>query len=324
MPTKELHRWVGDVERFMSLHWRREPVILDGAPTPPMTLDDVDAALAGGLLRTPYVEMVRAEAGVPASSYTESREVLFSKASGFAVGDGIVGLLADGATLLLRNTEQWHRPTAELVARLAEETERRVEAFFFVTPPGGRGLTVHRDDADVLLLQVAGSKAWSVRSAPDDADWTIGPVLHNPGTVLLDATVGEGQVLYIPRGHAHSAVGSQGLSVHLSLTIREVGGPHLERALPRVLLEGLRLPVRPLDEVGLLDTAEAVLAAARQRLQSLTAHELVQRARAAQRVQKLNTGDTGSVVRFADELAGLSPVPATGLAPREHSMARGV
>jgi ribosomal protein L16 Arg81 hydroxylase len=299
MNAAELHRWVGDVDQFMSTYWRREPVVLETDPPTPMDLDDIDAVLASGLLRTPYVEMIRAEDDIALETFTESREVLFKAAGGFADSNAILALLEEGATLLLRNTEQWHRPTAELVARLVGETGRRVEAFFFVTPPGHQGLPLHRDDADVFLLQVAGSKLWTVRSGPPNDNWRPGPVSGEPGPVLLDAKLTKGQVLYIPRGYAHSAVGAQGLSVHLSLTVREIGGSHLVRAVPRLLLEGIGLPARPLVESGLLDSAATLLEVARSRLATLRPVDLVRHAREMQLDQKINNTDTASVVRFA-------------------------
>jgi ribosomal protein L16 Arg81 hydroxylase len=302
MPVKELHRWVGDVDHFMATYFRRQPVIFDTAPPAPMTLHDLDAAMASGLLRTPHVDMVKVGEKIPADAYTGTREVLFDRHSGFADGDAIVGLLKEGATLLLRDTEQWHRPTAQLVQRLQEETGRLVQAFFFVTPPGGRGLEVHRDDADVFLLQVAGSKAWTVRTGPGGANWKPGPVTGDPGPVLLEATVTEGQVLYIPRGYAHAAVGEQGLSVHLSLTVREVGAAHLARAVAPMLIHGVRLPSRPLDEDGLLASATALLEAAREQLATVQPHDLLRYARAAQRDLKINETDPSSVVQFAAQL----------------------
>jgi ribosomal protein L16 Arg81 hydroxylase len=76
--------------------------------------------------------------------------------------------------LLLRYVDQWHPATTELVARLSEEIDRRVEAFLFVTPADNQGLAVHRDNADVFVLQVAGSKTWYVHDGPAMTDWTPG------------------------------------------------------------------------------------------------------------------------------------------------------
>jgi ribosomal protein L16 Arg81 hydroxylase len=294
-----LSRWVGDVDAFMSGHWRRRPAIFDTDPPAPMDLGDVDTALATGLLREPYLNVIRAGDDIPPAMFTESREVHSEVATGFADAGAVVALLEQGATLLLLNTEQWHRPTAELVAGLARETGRRVEAFFFVTPPGRQGLPVHRDDADVLLLQVAGSKQWTVRTAPPNADWRPGPVSGEPGPVLLDAPVNRGQVLYIPRGYAHSAVGAEGLSVHLSLTIREIGAAQLVRSVPRLLFDGVTVPARPLDDAGVLESAATLLDAARSRLAGLRPEDLVRHARRMHADQKLNDVSLASLARFA-------------------------
>ncbi|WP_438306828.1 JmjC domain-containing protein (plasmid) [Streptomyces sp. HUAS TT11] len=308
MKVTEMHRWVGDVEEFMSTHWRREPVVFDTAPPTPMTLADIDTALAGGMLRSPHVEMCRAGKDIAVKEYTQAREVHSKSAFGFADSEAILGLMEAGTTLLLRNTEQWHRPTAELVARLADEVDRRVEAFFFVTPPGSQGLPVHRDDADVLLLQVAGSKKWTVRSGPTGHHWRAGGVAGDPGAVLLDATVSTGQVLYIPRGYAHSAVGDQGLSAHLSLTIREIGAVDLVRSVPKLLLDKVQLPALPLDESALLDSAATLLEAANKQLATLEPHDVVRHARALQRDQHLNDADpAASLVGFGERLEHPKP-----------------
>ncbi|WP_405590630.1 JmjC domain-containing protein [Streptomyces sp. NBC_01190] len=298
MPA-ELPLWVGDVSTFFATYWRREPFVFDTAPYAPMDIRDVDAALAGGLLRTPHLEMTTAEERIDPARYTTSREVLYQQATGYADHERVLEFLKGGATLLLRNTEHWHRPTAELVRRMSDELDRRVEAFFFVTPPGGQGLALHRDDADVLLLQVSGNKQWTVKGGPSRGDWQIGKVTEDAGPALLETTLSPGQVLYIPRGYAHSAVGHQGLSLHLSLTVREVGTPHLVRALQRLLVHGLRLPGRPLDDETLLAGAATLIEAVRERIATVEPADLLRSAREAQRVQPLNDHDRADLTAFA-------------------------
>jgi ribosomal protein L16 Arg81 hydroxylase len=283
MTGDELPRWVGDPAAFHREHWRRRPAVFrpPHPPAAPMTLADVDAALDSGLLRTPYVELAKAGTTVPEAAYTTSRTVGGDPVHGLADPAALLARLDHGATLVLRNTEHWHRPTRALTERLQAELGRRVEAFYFVTPPGGQGLDVHRDDADVLLLQVAGRKRWRVHGGPPDSSWAPGEVAE-PGPVLLEETLGEGEVLYLPRGFAHAAVGDQGLSAHLSLTVREVGSRELYRALQGILLGGERFPARPLDEDALLASGEAMIERFRQRAATVTAAELLAAARAAQ------------------------------------------
>ncbi|MET8414122.1 cupin domain-containing protein, partial [Streptomyces sp. NPDC005195] len=160
--------WVGDVEAFTGRQWQRRPQVFKPQRlNAPFDLAELDTAFHSGLLRTPYLEMVRSDKVViPTEAYTSSRVVNDTAHHGFADRAKVIGLLRAGATLLLRRVDQWHAPTREVMARLSEETDRRVEAFFFVTPAGGQGLTLHRDDADVFVLQVAGSKTWFVHDAP--------------------------------------------------------------------------------------------------------------------------------------------------------------
>ncbi|WP_369221628.1 cupin domain-containing protein [Streptomyces sp. R39] len=304
MTAGELRNWVTDVEAFTSEFWRQKPGVFHPAEAPrsPLSLADVDAVVAGGLLRTPHLEMTRASKVIPEEAYTTSR-LIGTEAKGFADPVRVVEQLKDGATLLLRNTEQWHRPSAELARRLADELGRWVDAYYFVTPPRAQGLPLHRDDADVLLFQVEGSKTWVVKGGPGTANWRQGRVSGDPGPSLLETTLHPGDVLYIPRGHAHMGVGSEGLSMHLSLTIREVGALELVRAAPRLLLGGLKIAARPLDDETLLASAAVILDLMRARLSEVGPQELLDYARLAQRRLPLNVHDCAGILDYAGTLS---------------------
>ncbi|MFE7528562.1 cupin domain-containing protein [Kitasatospora sp. NPDC057542] len=283
MESPTLADWVGDVRSFTDRQWQREPALFTPeALAPPFDLDELDAAFDGGLLRTPYLEMVRSDkVTVPTESFTTSRVVNGTTHHGFADRAKVLALLRRGATLLLRCVDQWHRPTGELVARLSEELDRRVEAFFFVTPAGGQGLAMHRDDADVFVLQAAGRKTWYVHDAPAAADWRLGELPDDERSPLrLHGVLEPGGVLYVPRGFAHRAVGAGGLSAHLSLTVRDLSVQDLCGALERQLTEDLDLPARPLGEAAINDACAALLDHARARLEALRPEDLLRAARA--------------------------------------------
>ncbi|MFJ6622944.1 JmjC domain-containing protein [Kitasatospora sp. NPDC091335] len=272
MESPTLAAWVGDVESFTGRRWQREPALYTPeALAPPFDLDELDAAFDSGLLRTPYLEMVRSDkVTIPSGAFTASRVVNGTAHHGFADRAKVLALLRRGSTLLLRCVDQWHRPTGELVARLSEELDRRIEAFFFVTPAGGQGLAVHRDDADVFVLQAAGRKTWYVHDAPATADWRLGELPDDERSPLrLRGVLEPGGVLYVPRGFAHRAVGAGGLSAHLSLTVRDLSVQDLRTALERGLADGLDLPARPLGEAAIADAGAALLDHARARLDAL-------------------------------------------------------
>ncbi|MEU6480997.1 cupin domain-containing protein [Streptomyces sp. NPDC047017] len=276
-----LSRWVGDPAAFATGHWRRRPGVFtpDGPLASPFTLADVDEALATGFLHEPYVEMTGPEGPLPPDAYFSARSVNHTSYAGFADQGKIRALIERGATLLMRRVDQWHGPTRDLLADLSAELRRPVEAFCFVTPPGAQGAPLHRDDADVLVLQLGGSKDWRVHEGPADGDWQEGRVDGEPPAEVLRTTVHAGEVLYIPRGFPHVAVGSEGLSAHLSLTIREVHKGDLFRSLQRLSARAMDVEARPLDEASLLAAATAMLDHISKAVADLTPQDLVDHAR---------------------------------------------
>jgi ribosomal protein L16 Arg81 hydroxylase len=234
------------------------------------------------LLRVPYLVMVEKETSLPADQYTDTRVVASSAEPLYADPQKIADLLARGTTLLLRNIEHWHAPTADLARGLGDDLGHGVEAFFFLTPSGHQGLVPHRDDADVFVVQVQGLKEWSVHGSPADGSWEPGQVT-DPGPVLLKETLRPGDVLYLPRGAAHSAVAAgERMSAHLSLTVREIGSANLLAVVREFLAADLHVPARPLDDAGLEMAASAILQHQRERLAAITPAELVAATRAAQ------------------------------------------
>ncbi|WP_051711104.1 JmjC domain-containing protein [Streptomyces sp. NRRL S-350] len=290
MESPTLADWVGDLDRFGHRQWQREPAVFTpGRAASPFDLGELDAAFDSGLLRAPYLEMVRSDkVVVPPDAYTTSRVVNGVAHDGFADRAKVIARLRAGATLLLRCVDQWHRPTGELAARLAEELDRRVEAFFFLTPAGAQGLAVHRDDADVFVLQAAGRKTWYVHDAPAVADWSLGELPDDERSPrLLQHVLEPGDVLYVPRGFAHRAVGAAGLSAHLSLTVRDLSLQDLRTALGQRLAEGLALPARPLGEAAIADACAALLDHARAELDTTEPKDLLASARAAEARRRL-------------------------------------
>ncbi|MEU4117930.1 cupin domain-containing protein [Kitasatospora sp. NPDC028055] len=332
MESPTLADWVGDLAAFADHRWQREPAVFTPArPASPFDLDALDAAFDSGLLRTPYLELVRSDkVVVPAEAFTTSRTVNGTTHHGFADRAKVLALLRTGATLLLRCVDQWHGPTGDLVARLSEELDRRVEAFFFLTPVGGQGLAVHRDDADVFVLQVSGRKTWYVHDAPAAAEWSLGELPDGERSAQrLHTVLGPGDVLYVPRAFAHRAVGAEGLSGHLSLTVRDLSVPDLRTALDQLLAEGLALPTRPLGEPAIAAAGAALLDHARARLDGITSEQLLRAARTGRARPPAATGTGTGTVTGADTFAGTArdwadDAPAGGPAGRTWRRLRAV
>ncbi|MFJ6749160.1 JmjC domain-containing protein [Streptomyces sp. NPDC091266] len=287
MTARILEQLVGDTHSFWP-YWRHRPGVFTpgGAAPSPFTLADIDAALASGYFREPYIEMWLDGRRLPATDFTSSRTVARETPAGFADPVKIRALVHDGATMLLRCIDQWHGPTRDMLAALAEEFGRAVEAFSFVTPAGQAGLPLHRDDGDVLIVQVAGSKSWKVHEGPAGGAWHAGRVTSDEQqpAELFHTVLTPGQVLYIPRGFAHQAVGQDGLSAHLSLAVREIGVADLSGRLQDCVVraaddDAVDAAPLPLSDDEITAAAKTLLETARRQLAGMTPEALVAHAR---------------------------------------------
>ena len=127
-----------------------------------------------------------------------------------------------GATLVFQGLHRSCPPLTRFCRDLEIELSHAVQANAYITPAGSRGLGVHYDTHDVFVLQLAGTKAWSVYE----------PVLADPlpsqpwkgtaadaGEPILSVELRAGDCLYVPRGFLHSAKAQEQLSAHLTIGI---------------------------------------------------------------------------------------------------------
>lgn len=142
----------------------------------------------------------------------------------------LYGAFQAGCTLVLEEVEKSWPAVAELAATVGEALSARVWVNSYLTPPDAQGVPVHPDVQDVLVLQVAGRKDWSIyEMAGESCRETLtyrkqlrGPVaaaMAEP-PLLERATLEQGDLLYIPRGLPHKAAAPAGSpSLHLTVCI---------------------------------------------------------------------------------------------------------
>ncbi|MEU0274022.1 cupin domain-containing protein [Streptomyces sp. NPDC006307] len=257
--------------------WRATPCHfrISGFRDAVLDLNGMEGLLDGGLLRTPYAELVMGGQKLNPEEFCHSRQVRAARADGVVDPDRVRSFLKNGATLVLPRLDHWHRPTRELAAAVGQRLGRRVDAFAFCTAPGMPGIRVHRDDADVIMLQTSGAKRWSIHAGPQGGMWGPGPAA-DAGDPLLEVELREDEALYVPRGFAHAGVGGDAFSVHVSLTVREVGTKELRQELGRrVRRVGAELPPRPLDDMDLHEVARRLLREAAREIAALSTEELI-------------------------------------------------
>jgi hypothetical protein len=136
--------------------------------------------------------------------------------------------LRAGATLVLDAVDELHEPLEELAAGLERLFRERIQINSYAGWHTSRGFDLHWDDHDVFILQVTGRKRWRVygeTGAHPLAGDTANP---KPASApLWEATLEDGDLLYIPRGWWHVAEPLDEPTLHLTVGIHKRTGVDL-------------------------------------------------------------------------------------------------
>ena len=124
-----------------------------------------------------------------------------------------------GATVVFNQLQRRLPALARLCAALGRRFSSRVQTNAYLTPPGARGFNPHWDTHDVFVLQVSGSKRWSIHGTP--VKLPLRGQRFEPGTppgaVSREFELGPGSALYLPRGLMHAARSTAEPSLHITL-----------------------------------------------------------------------------------------------------------
>jgi hypothetical protein len=248
----EQHRlFPGETDRFAAL----------------LSIADLDRFLRTEAARTPRVAM--ADSARSGSAAVPEEE--YARDDGRIEPSRLFARFDAGATLVLSQFHEHHEPLARFCRGLENAFLHPVQANIYLTPPGAQGFRPHYDTHDVLVLQIAGEKAWRIwpgqpfprptRRTP----WKGGLAPEGePESVVLRA----GHALYVPRGVIHDAAtqGAGEPSLHATIGLLEPSWAEAFR-MAAELLERAETPLRAafptwrLGEPARLAQAAAPLAA---------------------------------------------------------------
>jgi len=222
-PRDALARCVGDAVAFLDTQYTVEPHLRRAVGfTDLLSLGDADRAITGGGLRTPAVRLVRAGQALDASTFARRVRTGSTWVDGVVHPGRVVQHLSEGATVVLQSLQRWWPPITEFCRELEVALEQPVQANAYLTPPGASGLAPHHDTHDVFVLQLHGSKRWSIRSplVPSPlARHHSSPEAAGHQPMLFEVDLQEGDCLYLPRGFVHSAQAQTGTSLHLTVGV---------------------------------------------------------------------------------------------------------
>jgi ribosomal protein L16 Arg81 hydroxylase len=212
-----------DPQGFRNTHWEKQPLRLERNDADYyaalFSLKEFDRLLSQSRIRQGDIRILSIGKEIPIDSL---------KSSGH---NGSVGALEhlyahyrDGRSIAINGIDQCTTALAHFCRRLAPAFSARVQINSYLSPPGSQGLGTHYDTHDVFVLQIWGSKHWTLHEGGFDL-----PLLqqawrrtNEPGRVVDEFNLQRGDLLYLPRGFVHTASSNSDASLHLTVGIHPI------------------------------------------------------------------------------------------------------
>lgn len=193
---------------------RRVCVVRRQAPAyfaPLLTLEELDGVLSTHTPRHPEVSVVQSNREIPSADYTSEAGVLDPLRTS--------KLFAEGATLIFQQLHNRLPRLADFCSALGQVFSSRMQTNIYLTPAGSQGFKPHWDTHDVFVLQVTGSKRWTMYDTkiPLPLRGQQFDAKHDTaGEPTDDFEIHAGDTVYIPRGVMHSARSTDEPSLHIT------------------------------------------------------------------------------------------------------------
>jgi len=176
-----------------------------------LSVEHLDRVLTTGLAKHPEISLVQNEKTIRSNEYVDD--------------DGRVDpvratrLFRQGATIIFTHLHQRLPELGRLCEGLEGAFSSRMQTNIYLTPPAAQGFAPHWDTHDVFILQIAGTKHWTIYDTKiplplrgQRFDRTV----HAIGEPTMEFTLQPGDACYVPRGAIHSARSSDDTSLHIT------------------------------------------------------------------------------------------------------------
>jgi hypothetical protein len=198
-----------DPQTFFEQYWSSAYLFLSRREYRPddwLTVADIDLFFQSGHLPAASCNVISGGKPVPIEDW--SREKTSDRGRYIAVDtERLFQCYLKGATLILNQAQRSMPRLARACRQLAHELGFRVWSNIYITPPDSSGFSPHRDDHEVLVLQVSGTKLWTVHPNADEA---------------VELQLEPGDLLYLPRATTHSARAGELASIHITFGMSPV------------------------------------------------------------------------------------------------------
>lgn len=178
-----------------------------------LSLDEIDRVITTLDRGTDEIILKNASHEVTEADYTVDGSIDVAK---------LYQLFGEGSTITLAFLDTVLPQLARFCRSMEGEFTCPFQANIYLTPPGAQGAKVHYDTHDVFVLQVAGSKKWTIYGTPVElplAGQDFDAKIHDVGKPTLEFELEAGDVAYIPRGVGHDAKSTDTVSLHVTAGI---------------------------------------------------------------------------------------------------------
>jgi ribosomal protein L16 Arg81 hydroxylase len=176
-----------------------------------LSIDQLDRVLTTGRARHPEISLVQNEKTITANDYVDD--------GGRVDPVRATRLFRQGATIIFTHLHQRLPSLGRLCEGLERAFASRMQTNIYLTPPGAQGFAPHWDTHDVFILQIEGTKRWTIYDTkiplPLYAQ-TFDRTVHSVGAPTMEFDLEPGDTVYIPRGAIHSARSSDDTSLHIT------------------------------------------------------------------------------------------------------------
>lgn len=130
---------------------------------------------------------------------------------------------ANGATIVLFGIQDRIPALKALCRSVEKRLSVACDTNIYLPPAGSHGLRPHYDNHDVFVLQVEGSKSWTLFDSPLPLPMpgqSFAQLRPEPGPVSRQFVLHPGDLLYCPRGLMHDAEAGGAVSLHITLGLK--------------------------------------------------------------------------------------------------------
>ncbi len=215
-------------DRFLADFWNKSFLVAKGTAgrfSGLLGWDELNAILEQHRLHPPRFRLLHEGRNIETFRYT----TLSADGIPRLNAGKLAACLSAGATLVLDCMEELAPRVSQLASSFRDALHASTHVNLYAGWHKQKGLDLHFDAQDIMVLQVSGRKRWQVyrptrlNPLPDDEEAPPKPV----DPPVWDGMLEDGDMLYIPRGWWHVAFPVGEPSLHLTLATEPPLGTHL-------------------------------------------------------------------------------------------------